>query len=47
MSRRQDLRDEFERILRGRTYDRHAEDEEIFEELLDDLADVAMTEVEK
>lgn len=34
---RQALTTEIEAILRNRTYDRHAYDEETFEELLDDI----------
>jgi hypothetical protein len=34
---RTDLTDQIEKILRSRTYDRHAYDEETFEELLDEI----------
>lgn len=38
-------REAFEKILRDRTYDRHAYDEETFGELLDDLTDAALVQV--
>jgi hypothetical protein len=39
---REDLTSDIEEILRRRTYDRHAYDEDIFEELLDEI-DAAVT----